>query len=200
MRKPARILVVLALSAVAVAGCNPFASDRDEAAELSEQRLMLSEGYSLLYGDAVKIDRVQLVLYLKVESPEFNALITRISDYGEALKADLERIARDYPGVRIDLTPMPEIERRKRFAIAKDRVIRFFPLGGHSRLEYERTMLISMAAALDHESHLCRVMAEEEPDPGLAKFLRSCEKQYQDLQGSVMDLLNREHFKNNTNP
>lgn len=181
-----------------VSGCNLFESDGDKAVALSDQRQMLSEGYSLLYGDAVKIDRVDLVLYLKFESPEFNKLITDISAYGDDLKGDLERIARDYPGVRIDLTPLPEMERRKRFAIAKDRVIRFVPPGGPSRLEYERTMLISMAAALNHESHLCRVMAEEEPDPGLTKFLRSCEKRYQELDGRVIDLLNREHFRNDT--
>jgi hypothetical protein len=166
---------------------------------LSAQRAMLSEGYSMLYTDASHIGMIDLVLYVKVESQEFNDVITEISTYGDELKQHLERIARDYPGVAIDLKPLPEMEVRKRFAVGKDRAIAFAPLSGRSRLEYERTMLISLSNALNHESHLCRVMAAEEPDPSLKKFLLASEKRYDALSELAMNLLNREHFKVNTN-
>lgn len=180
------------------AGCGRSDADQAPASGLSAQRQMLSEGYSLLYADAGKIDLIEWVLYVKIESDEFDQVITRISDYGNELKQNLERIARDYPGVRIELKPLPEMESRKRFAVGKDRAIQFAPLIGGSRLEFERTMLISLSNALNHESHLCQVMAKEEPDPGLKKFLLETELRYQKLYGLVMDLLNREHFKNNT--
>ncbi len=188
----------LALALLAT-GCSRSDASREAEPGLSAQRTMLAEGYSLLYTDASHIGLINLVLYVKLESQEFNDVITEISTYGDELKQDLERIARDYPGVRIDLKPLPEMEERKRFAVGKDRAIRFAPFSGHSRLEYERTMLISMANALNHESHLCRVMAAEEPDPGLKKFLLASEKRYDALYERAMNLLNREHFKTNTN-
>jgi hypothetical protein len=179
--------------------CDKSGARHDTGAGVSQQRAMLSEGYSLLYIDATKIDRLGLVLYAKVESQEFDDVITEISRFGRELKGDLERIARDYPGVRIDLEPLPEMEARKRFALGMDRMLRFAPLRGRSRLEYERTMLIGLAGALDHERHLCRVIAQEEPDAGLKGILFAAEKRYDGLYERVMNLLNREHFKNNTN-
>lgn len=183
-----------ALVLVLAAGCSDD-HDRAPAKAQDAQRTMLSEGYSLLYSDASHVDLVELALYVKFDSKEFNDLIRQISDYAGGVKHELERIAHDYPGVRIDLKPLPEMETRKRFAIAKDRMIRFAPLGGHSRQEYERTMLISMSNALNHESHLCRVMAAEEPDAGLKKFLLGSEKGYADLYEVVMKVLDREYFR-----
>lgn len=179
--------------ALVAAACSRGDAARGPA--LDAQRVLLSEGYSMLYADASHLDLVHLVLYVKVESREFEEVITEISRFGGLLKQDLERIARDYPGVRIDLEPLPEMETRKRFAIARDRMIRFAPFGGGSRVEFERTLLIGMANALNHESHLCGVMAAEEPDPGLKKFLLATEQRYQALHELAVDLLERVHFK-----
>ena len=199
MRASIRLLLMLSALAVLAPACDQDDARLGQGSDLSQQRVMLSEGYSLLYADATKIDRMGLVLYVKKESQEFDDVVTEVSRYGDEFKRDLERIARDYPGVRIDLEPLPEMEARKRFALGMDRMMRFAPLMGRSRLEYERTMLIGLAGALDHERHLCRVMAQEEPDAGLKKVLASAEKRYDDLYELVMNLLNREHFKNNTN-
>jgi len=190
---------MLSAMAVLAPACDKDGARHGQGSDLSEQRTMLSEGYSLLYADATKMDRVGLVLYVKKESQEFDDVVTEISKFGDEFRQDLERIARDYPGVRIDLEPLPEMEARKRFAIAMDRMLRFAPLVGRSRLEYERTMLIGLAGALDHERHLCRVMAKEEPDAGLKKVLVSAEKRYDGLYDLVTNLLNREHFKHNDN-
>ena len=38
-------------------------ADRAKAPELSKQRLMLSEGYSMLYKDASNLDLAELILY-----------------------------------------------------------------------------------------------------------------------------------------
>lgn len=193
---PTSTKVLHALLALSVyAGSANGEDPADKAADLGKQRQILSEGYSLLYTDASHVDLVNLVLYVKIESDPFEKVIKEIAGYGGELKADLERIARDYPGVRIDLEPLPEMEMRKRFAIGKDKAIQFSPLGGRSGTEYERSVLISMANALNHESHLARVMAEEEPDPGLKKFLLDTEQRYQALHELVMNLLIRDHFK-----
>lgn len=184
---------LLPLMALAVAACSRGDAARGPA--LDARRVVLSEGYSMLYADASSLDLIHLILYVKIESREFEDVITEIGVFAGELKQDLERIARDYPGVHIDLVALPEMETRKRFAVGKERAIRFAPFGGHSRQEYERTVLIGMANALNHEGHLCGVMAAEEPDPGLKKFLLATQRRYRALHELAMDLLEREHFK-----
>jgi len=170
-------------------------SDHAKAPDLNKQRLMLSEGYSMLYKDASNLDLAELILYVKVESDAVDKIVTAVAEVGGQLKKDLERIARDYPGVRIDLDPLPEMEKRKRAAISKDRARYFAPVIGHGGREYERTMLIAFANGMNHERHLCQVMAEAEPDAGLKKFLLDAEKRYDGLYDRVTALLDKEYFK-----
>jgi hypothetical protein len=188
-------LFVAVLLPLVVAACGSGGAAPAEAAGPLAQRLLLNEGYSLLYADASHIGLVELALYLKFESQGFHAAIREASAYGDEFKRELERVAREYPGVRIDLKPLPEMEMRKRSAIAEDRMLEFAPVTGRGGPAYERAVLMSMAGGLNHESHLCRVMAQEEPDPGLKIVLLAAEKRYDHLNKVVMGLLDREYFK-----
>lgn len=170
-------------------------ADHAKVLGLSKQRLMLSEGYSMLYTDASHLDLAELVLYVKVESKAVDQVVTAVAEVGGQLKKDLERIAKDYPGVRIDLDPLPELEKRKRAAIAKDRARYFAPVIGHGGREYERTVLIGYANGINHERHLCQVLAEAEPEASLKKFLLDAEKRYDGLYDRVTALLDKEYFK-----
>src|SRR5688572_15734653 len=135
-----RILLILLLAGLA-GGCanlgksSPPSGDK---ADLSKQRLELSEGYSMLYRDAGNLDLSKLILHVKVESDDMKSFVTDVAEAGGQLKKDLERISKDYPGVRIDLDPLPEMEKRKRAAVAKDRAKYFAPVVGRSGREYER--------------------------------------------------------------
>ena len=171
------------------------AANHAKAPELSKQRLVLSEGYSMLYKDASNLDRSELILYVKVESEAVDKIVNAVAEVGGQLKKDLERIARDYPGVRIDLDPLPEMEKRKRAAITKDRARYFAPIIGHDGREYERTVLIGYANGINHERHLCQVMAEAEPDAGLKKFLLDAQKRYDGLYDRVTALLEEVYFR-----
>jgi hypothetical protein len=182
------------------AGCAHVEKPRDQsvakAPALGKERQILSEGYSILYHDAGNLDLSELILYVKAESDAMKNVVTAVSEVGSQLKKDLERIARDYPGVRIDLDPLPEMEKRKRAAVAKDRAREFAPVVGKGGREYERTVLMSFANGLNHERHLCQVMAEAEPDAGLKKFLLETGKRYDGLYDRVNALLEKEYFKN----
>jgi hypothetical protein len=171
------------------------AANRAKAPELNKQRLVLSEGYSMLYKDASNLDLSELILYVKVESEAVGKIVNAVAEVGGQLKKDLERIARDYPGVRIDLDPLPEMEKRKRAAITKDRARYFAPIIGHGGREYERTVLIGYANGINHERHLCQVLAEAEPDAGLKKFLLDAQKRYDGLYDRVTALLEEDYFK-----
>ena len=168
---------------------------REQAPDLSAERRMLSEGYSLLYRDASNLDRTELILYAKVESTKVDELVTAVAALGSKLKGELERIARDYPGVRIDLDPLPEMEKRKRRAIGEDRALYFAPGIGHGGREYERTVLIGLVNGINHERHMCQVMAEAEPDAGLKKFLLDTGRRYDVLHDRVAALLDAEYFR-----
>ena len=156
---------------------------------------MLSEGYSLLYRDASNLDRTELILYAKVESAKVDEMVTAVAALGSDLKGELERIARDYPGVRIDLDPLPEMEKRKRRAIGKDRALYFAPGIGHGGREYERTVLIGLVNGINHERHMCDVMAEAELDAGLKNFLLDAGKRYDVLHDRIAALLDAEYFR-----
>jgi len=178
------------------AGCavKPDA-DRTRATDSSKQRLTLSEGYSMLYKDASTLDLTELILYVKVESDAMDNVVTAVAKNGGQMKKDLERIAKEHPGVRINLDPLPEMEKRKRAAIAKDRARYFAPFVGHGGREYERTVLIGFANGMNHERHLCQVMAEAEPDASLKKFLLDAEKRYDGLYDRVTALLDKDYFR-----
>lgn len=191
-----RTLFTMLLAGLA-AGCANLHKESSEARppQLSKQQRMLNEGYSMLYKDAGNLDLGELILYVKVESDAVDKVVTAVAEVGGQLKKDLERISREHAGVRIDLDPLPEMEKRKRAAIAKDRARYFAPVIGHGGREYERTVLIGYANGLNHERHLCQVMAAAEPDANLKKFLLGAEKRYDELYERVNALLEKEYFK-----
>lgn len=171
------------------------AQARKAAPDLSEQRLILSEGYSLLHRDAKRLNLSDLLLLAKSESDVVKDMVRDVAEFGGNVEKNLERIAKDYPGVRIDLDPLPDMEKRKRFAIAKDRAIEFAPGIGRGGRDYERTILISLLNGINHERHMCKVMAKEETDANLKKFLLDTEKGYDGLYDRIEELLDREYFK-----
>ena len=191
-------LLLTLLLASLTTGCAHVAEPSDKTAtkapRLSNERQVLSEGYSILYQDARKFDASDLVLLVKAESDAMKKLVNSVGEMGNQLAKDLERIAKDYPGVRIDLDPLPEMEKRKRKAVGMTRAKEFAPVVGKGGREYERTMLMSFANGLNHDRHLCKVMAEAETDPGLKKFLLDTETKYDALYEAAMTLLKKEYF------
>ena len=192
MRAHSRLFAVLLPLAALVVACTPRESDR--VRDASAQRLILNQGYSMLYKDASRVEFTKLILLIKVESQAVNNLVTAISDYSGVLEDDLERIARDYPAVRIDLDPLPEMEKRKRSDVNRERALSLAPVVGRKGRSFERTLLLSLSAVLSQESHLCKVMAEEEPDPGLKKFLLDSQRRFDGLYDRVVVLLDRDYF------
>ncbi|MEZ5566560.1 MAG: hypothetical protein R3F24_14115 [Gammaproteobacteria bacterium] len=180
----------LLILSLLVAGCSTL----DTRPGLDAERQMLSEGYSLLRHDAQTLARIKLILYVKFESDDFQALIERSSAFGEQLGADLDRIARDYPGVRVDLDPLPELEKRKRLATGMDKAIASAPVVGRSGDAYERTVLISLANGLNQERHLVSELQNAEPDQGLKKFLQGIQSRMDSLYEAAEGLLEKRYY------
>jgi hypothetical protein len=187
-----RQLLVAAL-AVLVGGC---AADRPKtSSDLNHQRQILNGGYSMLQRDMSHAGLAGLILVVKTETESVEQTVKAISEFGKRVTHELDRLAKEHPDMRVDLEPLPEMEIRKRFAIGEDRAIDFLPIVGVSQQEFERTMLISLSNALNHERHLCQVMAEEEPEPALKKFLLDTGTEFDALYDRTMALLKRDYFK-----
>lgn len=194
---PPRRTAVVLLLAVFGAGCAhaPNQVAHAKPGSSGQQRRMLNEGYSLLYEDAGNLDLAELILLVKVEADPVDQIVKAAAEAGDQVKKDLEHIAKTYPAVRIDLDPLPEMEKRKRAAITKDRARYFAPIVGHGGREYERTVLIGYANGFNHERHMCQVMAEAEPVASLREFLLAAEKRYDELYERVTAVLEKEYFK-----
>jgi hypothetical protein len=204
--KLARGMLCAALAASLVS-CAAFAPDcpcssgqkadvgHSRAPDLSQQRLILAEGYSMLHKDAFTISSVRGLLLVKQESDEFNKVVSEVAEYGGKLKEELERLAKAYPGVRIDLDPLPEMEKRKRFATGWDKFKDVAPVTGKSGKEWERILLISLTNGLNQERHLAEEMAKEEPNEQLKKFLLEQEAAMTKLWERGEALLERRYYK-----
>jgi hypothetical protein len=194
-------LLLALLLAGLTTGCAHLAEPRDKTAtrapKLSKERQVLSEGYSLLYQDAQTFDASDLILLVKAESDAMKKVVNSVAETGAQVTKELERMAKTHPGVRINLDPLPEMEKRKRSALGLTRAKEFAPVVGKGGREYERMMLLSFANGLNHERHLCKVMAEAETDVGLKKFLLETETKYDALYDAGMKLLEKEYFVGN---
>jgi hypothetical protein len=194
---------ILALTALLTACAATQQSDclcsrADKAAagkELTAQRRILAEGYSIMHRDATTISAVRALLYVKKESDEFDKIVTEVSEYGGQLKKDLERLSKEYPAVRLDLDPLPEMEKRKRFQTGVDRFFEIAPITGKSGPAWERTLLISLANGLNQERHLAEEMAKEEPNAQLKKFLTDTDATLTAYWKRADALLERRYFK-----
>ncbi len=193
IRKLEVLLIALLMSGCATV-CPP-PNNRTGADGLSSERQMLSEGYSILRHDADTLTRTKLILYAKSETDEFDELITAVSAFGSKLKDDLDRVDLDYPGVRVDLDPLPELEKRKRFATGFDKAVDFAPVVGKSGGEYERTLLISVANGLNQERHLVLELTKAETDAGLKDFLRGVQTKMDALYARTENLLRKRHYR-----
>lgn len=173
----------------------PLCAQAETTRESAEQRRILNEGYSMLYKDARTIGAVKYLLWVKIESDEFDLLITEVTDFGNKLHDDLGKLATQYPALRLDLDPLPVMEKRKRLATGFDKFYDIAPLTGKSGHQFERVLLNSLTNGLNQERHLADELAKEEPDPGLKKFMQQTKSRMDALYKSAEFLLERKYFK-----
>ncbi len=171
------------------------ADDNRSKTHLPDQRLILAEGYSIMHKDAKTIGSVRALLYVKKESDAFDKIVTEVSEYGSHLKDELERLSKEYPAVQIDLDPLPEMEKRKRFATGLDRLFELAPITGKKGAEFERILLISLTNGLNQERHLAEEMAKEEPNAQLKKFLVDQQETMDKFWKRGEALLEKRYFK-----
>lgn len=157
-------------------------------------RAQLSIGYSLLYQEADGIPKFKWILMFKDKPEEMGQLTSDLISYYQQLAQTMQRLSKQFPAMRIDVTPMSEIEGDTRKAIGEDQAKAFAPIIGKSGTEFERDALLMFDDALNEQRHLTAVMAGLEPDPALKKFLETTTTQLDARHAKVTELLNRRYF------
>jgi hypothetical protein len=173
-----------------------WASDAPQAASSKpEVRHQLSIGYSLLYQESDGISKIKWILLFKDEpDAEMKGITNDLLGYYRQLAETMQRLSKQYPAMRIDLAPMPEIEADTRKAMGEDVAKDIAPLVGKSGVKFEREALLTFYEALNEQRHLTGVMLKMETNPGLKKFLETTQAQLEEYYAKVGALLDRRYF------
>jgi hypothetical protein len=177
-----------------LAACSHLSDTKNPSSDKNAPRAQLSIGYSLLYQEADGIPKLKWILMFKEKPEEMGRLTNDLIGYYQQLADTMQRLSKQFPAMRIDVTAMSAIEADERKAIGEDQAKQFAPLIGKSGIEFEREALLMFHDALNEQRHLTGVMVKLETDPALRKFLQTTQEQLEARYAKVGALLNRRYF------
>jgi hypothetical protein len=192
--KPIFIRAVAAAVLMTLAACSHLADPKHSAPQTKETRSQLAIGYSLLYQEADGIPKLKWLLMFKDKPEEMSRVTDDLVTYYQQLAESLQKLSKQYPAVRLDVTTMSSIEADTRKAMGEDNAKDFAPVIGKSGLEFEREALLMFYDALNEQRHLVGVMLGLETDPGLRKFLETTKARLDEHHAKVGGLLSRRYF------
>lgn len=189
----AAALLLMLIHATAVEAddtCKSAAGTSDRVA----LRKCLDPSYSLLYQEAQALPKLHWLLMFKKESDSVDILVSSTLDYYKQLSDQLEKLARDDPGVDIHLKPMPDILSRAREALGEDQLKQMRPLVGEGGKPFERDLLLMLRDMLDEQRHIVSVMLADETAPDLKHFLQETRAGMDGLYQRYDQLLAKRYF------
>ena len=157
---------------------------------------MLNEGYSIFYRNVDSLSKFDLVFLVKSETEPVNELTTAVTDYADTLKATLERVARDYPAVDMELDPLPVMEQRTRDGMTNDRLFSFAPVVGLTGESFDRRMLQALEGTLNNLRFMAKALADEESEPSLKQIATTAHSRLEQLYQRVLGMLDEKYFIN----
>jgi hypothetical protein len=188
------VRIIATTLVLTLTACSQLSHSRSTKPEGSSVRSQLSIGYSLLYQEADGIPKLKWLLMFKDKSDDMGRMTQELATYYEHLAETMKRLSTEYPGMRVDVEPMSEIEGEARKGIGIDMAKDFAPIVGKTGVEFEREALLMFYNALDEQRHIAGIMSERETDPGLKKFLDTTKAQLEARHAKVGSLLNRRYF------
>jgi hypothetical protein len=186
--------LAITLLLTAVGACGHMSGNTKPTPDKKAPRAQLSIGYSLLYQEADGIPKLKWILMFKDKTEEMARVTNDLVSYYQQLADTMRRLSKQYPGMRIDVAPMSEIEADERKAIGEDLAKDLAPVVGKTGVKFEREALLTFYDSLNEQRHLVGVMLALETDPGLRKFLETTKAQLDEHHAKVGALLNRRYF------
>jgi len=189
MRRWLNAMVVSAVAALPLSSARAASSDAPRTV-----REELNLGYSLLHEQADGLWKLKWIVALKKDSETFEHTVKPIVAYYANLADQLEALDAKYPALHIDLKAMPEFLGQARERMIEARIKDIVPIVGESGKSYERTVMLMLMYALEEQRNVVGVMAEREPEPKLAQFLRETAQHLDQHLQNVNALLERRYF------
>ena len=160
------------------------------------QRQILNEGYSIFYGTVSDLSKFDVIFLVKSEAKPVHDVTIAVTEYADTLKTTLDRVARDYPAVNMELDPLPVIEQRTRGGMTKDRVLSFAPVVGLTGESFDRRLLQALEGTLNNLRFMAKALADEEPEPSLKQIAATAHNRLEQLYTQVLDMLDEKYFIN----
>lgn len=186
--------LILTTFLLSISSMLALAAEGSAAAAPHEARRQLSIGYSLLYQEAKGIPKLDWLLSFKSKDEAMSQVTDALMKYYKGLAERLEKLAAQFPAVRLDAKIMSDIEAEERKSMGADQAKNFAPLAGKTGMPLEREALITFRSALDEQRHLVGVMINRETNPGLKKFLESTHSELNNQYQTVDELLEKRYF------
>ncbi|MEC9408121.1 MAG: hypothetical protein VX549_12705 [Pseudomonadota bacterium] len=184
-------LPVLAMLMLSGCALTPVSS----SGQVETQRQALNQGYAQLFWTADKLQHINKLLLIKLESDPVESIIDALADTMAGDADDLEHFADTVPAFSLDDDGLPEYEWAKRRSVFASRGLDVgLPLVGRSGEDFERTLLLSLSAALNQQRHLVRVMRDDEPVAAVRQWLAETETSLDALYQRFEDLLQARYF------
>ena len=181
-----RSLLLSSLLAFALGGLSCRHTSIKPAAALTEQQQIDVNCLSLLHQLLEEEKDVSKLLIIKRESPELNRLIKTISTASAAAAKKLAAFARQDSSISLDQINLPKGETATRKAIAVTQRNELLTSSGD---DFEFTLLLTQASALEYAWHLAKVASARESQQERAHYLNSLSEEMKDLHHKVVSLL-----------
>ena len=145
-------------------------------------------GYALLDQLMAKQAQVGMLLMIKDETPQVGAIIKAIAQSCGEAHQQLKNFATIDPALKLDIDPLPAIDRRTRDLIeATSRG----ELLSQSGSEFELALLLTQVRSMQYGSHLARAIAEVDDNETRKAFLGKLSEELAGHQDAVTALLQR---------
>jgi hypothetical protein len=188
------IFLVATAQLLTLGACSQLSDTRKSIPDKNAARAQLSIGYSMLYQEVDGIPKLKWLLMFKDKPEEMGQLTKNLVSYYGRLADTMQKLSKQYPAMRIDVTAMSGIEGEERKAIGIDLAKDFAPLVGKTGVAFEREALLMFYNALNEQRHLVGVMVGLETNPALKKFLETTKAELEEHYAKVGALLNRRYF------
>jgi hypothetical protein len=179
---------------LALCACSQLSDASKPPPDKNAPRAQLSIGYSLLYQEADGIPKLKWIRMFKDKQEDMGRVTNELVSYYQQLADTMRKLSKQYPAMRIDVTPMSAIEGDERKAIGEDLAKDLAPVVGKSGVEFEREALLTFYDSLNEQRHLTGVMIKLETEPALKSFLETTKAQLEEQHAKVGSLLNKRYF------
>lgn len=183
-------IVATAAAAQLLVGCALLGSN-PTTDPTREQQADPNSGYALLYSLVSVQKSSDKILIIRKVSPEVKALIEEISETAGELDAQLKRLAKDDPSIKLDAVVLPKVEVLQRESAQLERAKQFLTMTGRP---FERLLLLTQSGVLTTERHVTRVMGNEEKNPQRKMFWMNAQRRFDQIYDKFVALLETQYY------